>query len=134
MKLVEAYRLLQEESKKIRYDMTNVNGGFSDGVEIKPGENSGVMNVSVNIYGGSPKTTHPYNVPPSIAQKQEAYIAARQTDDPSSAAFERELETYYTMLRQAISLEMVAIMKNFDEQAGLVISRAVANVNKKYQK
>lgn len=134
MKLTDAYIKLNEEAKKIRYDMTNINGGFSDGVEIKPGNSASVMNISVNIYGGSPKTSKPYAVPKSIADMQQAYIAAQQSGDPVSSDIRSELETYYNNLRTAISLEVVNIMKNFDAQARDAINRAVANMNKKYQK
>lgn len=130
MKLLDLY---EEKTKKVRYDMVNVNGGFSDGVEIKPGDNPSVMNVSVNIYGGSLQRSHPYNVPKSIADLQQAYIAAQQSGDPVSTQIKDQLEAYYNNLRRAISLEIVALLKSFDEQANAGITRAVTNLNKKYQ-
>lgn len=132
MRLSNTFRLLTEESKKIRYDMVNINGGFSDGVEIKPGGDPTTMNISVNIFGGNQSNALRYNVPKQISDMQQAYIAARTTGDPVSSEIEVELESYYNNLRQAISLEVVNLMKSFDEQANTVISRAVANINKKY--
>jgi len=132
MKLIEAYKLLKEEEQKIRYDMVNINGGFSDGVEIKPGSDSTVMNVSVNIFGGSQSNFLPFTVPKQVSDMQQAYIAAQQTGDPVSADIASELESYYNNLRTAISLEMIALMKRFDAEANAVITRAVANMNKKY--
>lgn len=132
MKLIEAYKLLKEEDQKIRYDMTNINGGFSDGVEIKPGSDSTTMNVSVNIFGGGQSNSLPFTVPTQISDMQQAYVAAQQTGDPVSGDIAGELEAYYNNLRTAISLEMVALMKKFDADANAVISRAVANMNKKY--
>ena len=132
MKLSETYRLLSEEAKKIRYDMVNINGGFSGGVEIKPGTTPANMNISINIFGGSQSNSIAYNVPKRISEMQQAYIAAQQTGDPVSGEIKTELETYYNNLRQAISLEIVALMKSFDAQAKEAVTRAVTNMNKKY--
>lgn len=132
MKLTEEYRRLLRE-KKIRYDMKNVNGGFSGGVDIKPGQDPGVMNISINIYGGSQSIAHPYQVPQRIKELQEAYAAARQSGDPSSEEFKTELREYYNNLKRAISLYVVKSMQQFDEQASVAIQNAIQQINAKYQ-
>jgi len=129
----EAKKIVEGNKKKIKYDMKNINGGFSDGVEIQPGEHSGIMNISVNIYGGNTKSAHPYQVPPSIKKLQAAYIAATQVGDPVSGNLKVQLEAYYTNLRRAISLEMVKLIQQFDAGASESISTAVQTINQKYQ-
>ena len=132
MKIAEEYRKLLRE-KKIKYDMKNVNGGFSGGVDIKPGQTAGVMNVAVNIYGGSQSTAHAYEVPPKIKDIQEAFIAARQTGDPVAADLKTELNAYYNNLKRAISLHIVQAMQQFDAQANASIQTAIQQINAKYQ-
>lgn len=136
MRLADTYRNLVTEKKKsnaVKYDMQNINGGFSNGVEIKPGSHAGVMDISVNIYGGNQKTAHPHQVPQSIQQLQEAYIAARKTGDPVASDIKIELEAYYTNLRKAISLEVIRLMQQFDTQAKESIAATVARINQRYQ-
>ena len=134
MRLSDEYRRLKEgNKKKIKYDMKNINGGFSDGVEIKPGEHAGVMDISVNIYGGSQGLAHAHQVPPSIQEIQKAFIAAQQTGDPIGAELRADLEAYYANLRRAISLEIVRLIQQFDAQANESIANAVAKINQKYQ-
>jgi hypothetical protein len=132
MKIAEEYRRLLRE-KKIKYDMQNVNGGFSGGVDIEPGQHAGVMNISVNIYGGSQSTAHAYEVPPRIKELQEAFIAARQKGDPVAGELHSELKEYYSNLKRAISLHVVKAMQIFDQQASSSIQAAIQSINAKYQ-
>ena len=119
------------EKKKIKYDMKNVNGGFSDGVEIRPGQHAGVMNISIDIYGGSTSTALAYPVPDRIKQLQTGFLAARRTGDPVDQALYGELEAYYENLRRAIALEVYQLMRQFDAQVGQVVSNAVNNYNQR---
>tara|TARA_R110000822_G_scaffold128195_28_gene263970 strand:- start:7408 stop:7809 length:402 start_codon:yes stop_codon:yes gene_type:complete len=128
----EARRVVEGRKKKIRYDMKNISGGFSEGVDIMPGQHSGVMDISIDIYGGSKSTAHSYEVPPSIKQLQTAYIAATQKGDPVASDIKRQLEAYYTNLRRAISLHIVHLMQQFDSGANDAITSAVKKINSKY--
>jgi hypothetical protein len=132
IKLVEEYRRILFE-KKIKYDMQNVNGGFSGGVDISPGQTSDVMNISIDIYGGNQTTSHPYKVPPRIKQIQQAFITARQTGDPVAGELKSELKEYYNNLRRAISLQIVRAMQQFDAQSKEAIAQAVQQINARYQ-
>jgi hypothetical protein len=133
MKLSNNAKILLEEKRKIKYDMKHINGGFSDGVEIKPGQHAGLMNISVDIYGGSNGLSHPHQVPQSIRELQEAYIAAAKTGNPSATDFKPELEAYYTNLKRAISFEIVRLIQQFDQGASTAIATAVQKINEKYQ-
>jgi len=127
----EEYRKLLRE-KKIKYDMQNVNGGFSGGVDIAPGQTAAVMNVSVNIYGGSQDTVHAHQVPPRIQQMQEAFLAAKANGDPAAGEFQQELKEYYNNIKRAISLHVVKAMQAFDQQANASIQAAIQQINQKY--
>lgn len=131
-KLSSMYEQTILEARKIKYDMINVNGGFSDGVTVQPGANAGLLSISVDIYGGGTKASHVYKVPRKIAEYQSAYLAARRTGDPTSAVLSSELQSYYKNLKKAISLEVVALISQFDNQMKTVVDTAVANLNKRY--
>ncbi len=131
-KLADIYGHVISEAKKIKYDMVNVNGGFSDGVNVQPGSNASVLSISVDIYGGGTKNSHLYKVPKKIADYQAAYIAAMKLGDPTSTALSAELEAYYKNLKKAISLEVVTLISQFDGQMKVVIDSAVANLNRRY--
>ena len=132
MKISETYKRMLLETKKIKYDMRNINGGFSGGVDIVPGEHAGVMDITINIYGGSKSRAHPYKVPPSIQQYQQAYLVAKQTGDPVSKAIRQSLRAYYDNLNTSISLEIVRLMREFDAGSNAAINKAVQTVNAMY--
>lgn len=131
-KLSEEYQKLLTE-KKIKYDMINVNGGFSDGVEVDIYRNVGAMNVSVNIYGGGTLHSLKYHVPDRIKEYQDAMVAARQTGDPVGTEFSGEVEKYQSMIKKAVGLAMVSLIEKFDQDAKLAISAAISRVNKVYK-
>lgn len=130
--ITELYADVITEAKKIKYDMINVNGGFSDGVTVQPGANAGVLSISVDIYGGGTSANHMYKVPKKIAEYQAAYLAARRVGDPASAELSTELQAYYKNLKKAISIEVVNLISQFDSQMKTVIDSAVTNLNKRY--
>ncbi len=132
LKLAEEYQKLLAE-KKIKYDMINVNGGFSDGVEVDIYRSVGAMNVSVNIYGGGTLHSLKYHVPPKIKEYQDAMVAARQTGDPVGTEFSGEVEKYQSMVKKAVNLAMVALIQKFDQDAKVAISASIARVNKVYK-
>lgn len=123
---------LEEAQKRIKYDMVNVNGGFSDGVDIRPGTNAGLLAISVDIYGGGTKNSMMYNVPQKIAEYQAAYVEARRTGDSVAPDLNRELQSYYKNLKKAISIEAVRLISQFDQEMKVVVDKAVANMNKRY--
>ena len=125
---------VNENRKKIKYDMRNINGGFSDGVEIRPAQNDpAIMNITINIYGGSKNSFNAYKVPPRIQELQSAFLKTRQTGDPFAAEFKKELDAYYDNLKRAIGLEMVRLIQEFDAQAKDSIGRAIGKLNQRYQ-
>ncbi len=75
MKLRNLVKLIKEEKSK--YDMNFINGGFSDGVEIKydaqTAPNS--INISISIYGGGAASNTAFQVTPELASNPE-FIAA----------------------------------------------------------
>lgn len=125
-------RLREDKRKAIRYDMHYVNGGYSDGVDIKPSSNVSNMDVTINIYGGNQGSKNMYAVPASIRELQEALLAARRIGDPVASDIRIELDDYYENLRRAISLEVVRLMKDFDANMKQRLDIIVQNINQKY--
>lgn len=131
MKLTEVYLSMLSE-KKIKYNMQNVNGGFSDGVSINVANHPGAVSVSVNVYGGGELNSVKFKVPSKIAEFQEAYISARRTGDQISNDLSTELNSYKSNLKKSIGLAIVKLMEKFDVDAKVAISDAVARVNNLY--
>lgn len=113
--------------------MQYVNGGFSDGVDIGIGQDASKVNIKIDIYGGSNNTSTPYQVPRSIQDLQDAYVAAKQQGDVVTPEIKKELEDYYNNLKRAISLEVLGLIKNFDAQVKEAVDRTVANYNSKFK-
>lgn len=132
MKLANEYKKLLEAKQKIKYDMLHINGGFSNGVEIVTGQTSNIMNISVDIYGGGKSMAHSHQVPPTIQELQESFIAARTTGDPVARDIKLKLETYFANVRRAISWEIVSLLKELDQKSSTVIAAAVQRVNNAY--
>lgn len=131
MKLSPLLETLLNE-KKIRYDLSSVNGGFSDGVDINVTKKVGTIGVSVNIYGGGNLNYLSYETPQSIVEYQDALIAAMRVGDPVTSELSVELNAYKKAMKKAISLAMVNVLRKFDEDARAAINAAVSEVNSSY--
>lgn len=132
MKLRDLAYPIYEEKKKIKYDMTAINGGFSDGVDIMPAQGGATMDVSVDIYGGTQTQAHLYQVPPAIQKLQQQVVAAKQRGVPVPQETTRQLNTYYNNIKQLISVTMVKLMKQLDAGAKESITAIIQQENAKY--
>ena len=131
MNISEEYLKLLAE-KKVKYNMQNINGGFSDGVTINVSKQPGAVGVSVNIYGGGEPRQLRYAVPHKIKTYQDAYVAARRTGDVIGNDLSVELNTYKSNLKKAIGLSMVKLLEKFDIDAKAAIENAISRVNSLY--
>lgn len=125
--------LPQEEQNS--YDMTYVNGGFSNSVDVQPGtgEDIGKVKVSINIFGGGQKKKVVIPTPPKIAQMLKAYEVAVRKQDPSADKFKQQLEAYYETLRNTIASKFVPLIQELDNKAKQVIIQSVKESNEKFQ-
>lgn len=117
-----------EKDDSLKYEMTYVNGGFNNGVEIKPGR-GGKIELSIAIYGGGEKKTLGISpLPPSITKLTQAYEigADRDTDVPEITD---ELKRYFDELNQALSMKVIDILREADEKVKKAIKETFSSVN-----
>lgn len=117
------------------YDMKYVNGGFANSVDVQPGtnEDSGKVNVSINIFGGGEKKQITLPTPPKIQQMLKAYEVSLKKQDPSADRIKAQLEKYYADLKISIAEKFINVMKEMDAKSKQVLIQSIKEVNGKYQ-
>lgn len=129
----------EEDPEKLKdqysYDMKYVNGGFANSVDIQPGtnEDSGKVNVSINIFGGGEKKQITLPTPPKIQQMLKAYEVALRKQDPSADKIKIQLEKYYADLKISIAEKFINVMKEMDAKSKQVLIQSIKEINGKYQ-
>lgn len=134
-KLMEFY-LREEENQpeENSYNMKYVNGGFSNSVDVQPGigEDSGKVNVSINIFGGGEKKKVSLPTPPKIQRMMKAYEIALRNKDESAENIKLQLEKYYADLKSIIGAKFVQVMKEADSKAKQVLIQSIKEINGRY--
>lgn len=117
-----------EKDDALKYEMTYVNGGFNNGVEIKPGR-GGKVELSISIYGGGEKKSLGVSpLPPSIAKLIGAYeVGADQ--DIDSPEITDELKRYFDEINQTLSMKIIDILKETDIKTRKAIKETFSSVN-----
>lgn len=129
----------EEDPEKLKdqysYDMKYVNGGFANSVDVQPGtnEDSGKVNVSINIFGGGEKKQITLPTPPKIQQMLRAYEVAVRKQDPSADRIKVQLEKYYADLKISIAEKFINVMKEMDVKSKQVLIQSIKEINGKYQ-
>jgi len=118
--------------KKIRYDMKNLSGGFSDGVDIETGRTPGTISLSVNIYGGGANVKHTIKLPDKIAKLQSAYIMAVKNNDPTAKELKLQLNSYYNLIKKALSTQVSKMLMDFDSEFGRRMRMIIKKINARY--
>jgi len=121
--------------EKYSYNMKYVNGGFSNSVDVQPGtnEDSGKVNVSINIFGGGEKKSIALPTPPKIQQVMKAYEVALKKQDPSADKFKQYLEKYYADLKVVIASKFIEVMKEMDAKSKQVLIQSIKETNEKFK-
>lgn len=103
----------QEKDDSLKYEMQYVNGGFNNGVQIKPDKN-GKANVEISIYGGGEKKTLTVGpLPADISKLIKAYeIATTQNSD--SPEITGELQKYFAEVNERLSRQIISILQETD--------------------
>jgi hypothetical protein len=129
----------EEDPEKLKdqysYDMKYVNGGFANSVDVQPGtnEDSGKVNVSINIFGGGEKKQITLPTPPKIQQMLKAYEVSLKKQDPSADRIKVQLEKYYADLKISIAEKFINVMKEMDAKSKQVLIQSIKETNGKYQ-
>ncbi len=122
----------QQKDDALKYEMKFANGGFNNGVEIKPARD-GKVELKVSIYGGGEQNIMRISpVPESISKMIQAYeIGAEKTGEPDSG-ITTELQAYFDDIRTNLSVEIIQIMTEVDTKIESAIKRAFSSANSRY--
>lgn len=125
----------EDRDDRYSYDMKYVNGGFANSVDVQPGtnEDTGKVNVSINIFGGGEKKKITLPTPPKIQQLLKAYEVALKKQDPTSDDIKMQLEKYYADLKISIAEKFIGVMKEMDLKAKQTLIQSIKEINGKYQ-
>jgi len=113
---------------RFKYEMTYANGGFNNGVQVKPDKN-GKANVEISIYGGGQKKTLSVGpLPPDIAKLVSAYeLSANQ--DQSTPEITAELQKYFVQVQTLLNAKILEILKQADLQIANAVKETFSQVN-----
>lgn len=114
---------------RFKYEMTYANGGFNNGVQIKPDKN-GKANVEISIYGGGQKKTLSVGpLPPNIAKLVSAYeLGANQNED--SPEITAELQKYFAQVQTLLNSKILEIIKQADLQIANAVKETFSQINR----
>lgn len=122
----------QEKDDAFKYEMQYANGGFNNGVEIKP-DREGKAQLKVSIYGGGEQKVMKISpLPASITKLTKAYELSADKADDSSPEITEELQKYFDEVRSVLSAKIIQIVTQMDEQIKTAITQTFKEVNKGY--
>lgn len=105
----------QKKDEGLKYEMKYVNGGFNNGVQIKP-DKDGKANVEISIYGGGTKKTLSIGpLPPQISKLIKAYEISA-TSGQNTPEITGELQKYFENLNTTLSQKIIEIMMDMDSK------------------
>ena len=112
----------QKKDDSLKYEMTYVNGGFNNGVQIKP-DKDGKANVEISIYGGGEKKTLTISpLPKEISKLIKAYeISANQESDTPEIT--GELQRYFFQINRKLSRDVITILQEADQKIANAIKK-----------
>lgn len=121
----------QKKDDHLKYEMKYLNGGFNNGVEIKP-DRDGKAQVKISIYGGGEQKTLSISpLPTSIAKLVQAYeLSANQ--DENTPEITGELQKYFEEVNTKLSQKIIAIFQRADEEVASAIKSSFKEVNQGY--
>ena len=104
-----------KKDESLKFEFTYANGGFNNGVDIKPGKN-GRIELDISIYGGGEKKTMWISgYSPGIKKLVTAYevgaTSGQETEDINKA-----LKDYFQRINQTLSMKIISILENADNQ------------------
>lgn len=122
----------QEKDDAFKYEMQYVNGGFNNGVEIKP-DRDGKVQLKISIYGGGDQKVMKISpFPASITNLIKAYESSADNADNSVPEITEELQKYFDEVRSVLSAKIIQIVTQMDEQIKAAITHTFKDVNKGY--
>lgn len=126
---------VKTEDTGIKYELSSIGGGYSQGSSVVYDESLKKMRAEVNLYGGSKKAAGIYKFAPpvNIQHVIERFFQAKRDASEQTAEFQKEIANYKTVLAQEIDKEVVAILSSVDSQIEAAIKKAIRRTNFKYK-
>jgi len=116
----------QKKDEGLKYEMKYVNGGFNNGVQIKPDKDGKAM-VEISIYGGGQKKTLSIGpLPAQISKLVKAYEVSA-TQGQNTPEITGELQKYFENLNTTLSQKIIEIMMEMDSK----VERAIRETFKR---
>lgn len=110
----------QKKDEGLKYEMKYVNGGFNNGVQIKP-DKDGKALVEISIYGGGQKKTLSIGpLPAQISKLIKAYEVSA-TQGQNTPEITGELQKYFENLNTTLSQKIIEIMMEMDSKVEAAI-------------
>jgi len=104
-----------QKDESLKFTMTYANGGFNNGIELKPGK-EGKIELSIAIYGGGePKSLGIHGFNPEIKKLINAYEVGA-TNQQDTADITKALKEYFKRVNQVLSLKVIEILQGADNQ------------------
>lgn len=104
-----------KKDESLKYSMTYANGGFNNGVELRPGKD-GKIELSITIYGGGEKKYMGISgFSPEVKSIVQAYQVAAETGQ-NSEDVKQGLKEYFTKINATLSMKIIQILQEADSK------------------
>jgi hypothetical protein len=117
-------KIEKPENELFKFEMQYVNGGFNNGINVKPDKN-GKLNIEISIYGGGRRKT--LSVGPAsqnVKKLLNAYEIAA-TGGQSDEHITVELQRYCKEIEEKLSMKIIDILSEMDEKVKAVIKETM---------
>lgn len=105
-----------KKDETLKYELTYANGGFNDGVELKPSKD-GKVELKVSLYGGGESKVMKIGpMRPNVDKLLRAYETTASANDTSAPEITEELKRYFEEVKTKLSLEIIKILQEADEK------------------
>jgi hypothetical protein len=116
-----------QKDETLKFQMSYANGGFNNGIEIKPAKD-GKLELSITIYGGGEnKKLGISGYSPQIQKLVQAYEVGASTEQ-NVEDITKNLKQYFERVNQVLSLKIIEILQGTDNQIKEAIKQTFKEV------
>jgi len=112
---------------RFKYEMTYVNGGFNNGVQVKP-DKDGKANIEISIYGGGQKKTLSVGPLPKQIEKLVTAYELSANQDQNTPEITTELQKYFMQVQTLLNAKIIEIFKKADLEVANAIKETITQV------
>ena len=103
-----------EKYESLKFDLTFVNGGFNDGVDVMPGKN-GTLELRITLYGGGESkhlTIGP--LPKPLETLIRGYEVSANGGSDTTPEITNDLKVQFQKIKEKLSLDIIKYLQEFD--------------------